>query len=64
MIIHGANNATEVFIKKTGRLGRSFGCPAVPPNLIKRAIETIKDGTCLFIYNKDDNYIHNSSVLN
>jgi hypothetical protein len=64
IIIHGANYATEEFIKKTGRLGRSFGCPAVPPNLIKKVIETIKDGTCLFIYQKDENYIHNSSVLN
>ena len=62
----GAEYATEEFIKKkkNGRLGRSFGCPAVPPNLIKQVIETIKDGTCLFIYQKDENYIHHSSVLN
>lgn len=64
IIIHGADYATEDFIQKHGRLGRSFGCPSLPPDLIKPVAETIKDGTCLFIYKHDDNYIHKSTVLN
>lgn len=64
IIIHGADYATENFIKKYGRLGRSFGCPALPPDLVKPIIETIKGGTCLFIYNPDNNYICSSSLLN
>ncbi len=64
IIIHGADYATEDFIKKNGRLGRSFGCPSLPPDLIKPVAESIKDGTCLFIYKHDDNYIHKSTVLN
>jgi len=64
IIMHGADYATENFIQKNGRLGRSFGCPSLPPDLIKPVAETIKDGTCLFIYKHDDNYIHKSSVLN
>ncbi len=64
IIIHGADYATENFIKKYGRLGRSLGCPALPPELNKPIIESIKGGTCLFIYNPDNNYIHNSSLLN
>ncbi len=64
IIIHGADYATEDFIKKNGRLGRSFGCPSLPPDLIKPVAESIKDGTCLFIYKHDDNYIRKSSVLN
>jgi len=64
IIIHGADYATEDFIQKNGRLGRSYGCPSLPPELIKPVAETIKDGTCLFIYKHDDNYIHKSSVLN
>jgi hypothetical protein len=64
IIIHGAAYATENFIRKTGRLGRSFGCPSLPPDLIKPVIETIKEGTCLFIYHKDEQYISHSRLLN
>jgi len=64
IIIHAANYATENFIKKNGRLGRSLGCPALPPDMNKPIIETIKDGTCLFIYNPSDSYICKSSLLN
>jgi len=64
IIIHAADYATENFIKKYGRLGRSFGCPALPPELNKAIIETIKGGTCLFIYNPNNNYLCSSSLLN
>jgi hypothetical protein len=64
IIIHGADYATEDFIRKYGHLGRSFGCPALPPDLNKPIIDSIKGGTCLFIYNPDNNYISNSSLLN
>jgi hypothetical protein len=64
IIIHGADYATEDFIQKHGRLGRSYGCPSLPPDLIKPVAETIKGGTCLFIYKHDDNYIRKSLVLN
>jgi hypothetical protein len=64
IIIHGAPYATEEFISKTGRLGRSYGCPALPPDLVKPVIETIEKGSCLFIYNPDPVYLRNSSLLN
>jgi hypothetical protein len=64
IIMHGAAYATENFIRKTGRLGRSFGCPSLPPDLIKPVIDAIKEGTCLFIYYKDNRYISRSSLLN
>jgi hypothetical protein len=64
IIIHAAEYATENFIKKFGRLGRSMGCPALPPDLNKPIIDIIKGGTCLFIYNPDNNYIGRSTLLN
>lgn len=64
IIMHGADYATEEFIKKTGRLGRSYGCPSLPPDLIKPVIETIEKGTCLFIFNPDSNYLSHSTLLN
>ena len=63
IIMHGAAYATEDFIKRTGRLGRSFGCPSLPPDQIRAVVETIKDGSCLFIYQNDDQYIHHSALL-
>lgn len=64
IIIHGADYATEDFIRKYGHLGRSFGCPALPPDLNKPIIDSIKGGTCLFIYNPDESYIRSSPLLN
>jgi len=64
IIMHAADYATESFIKQHGRLGRSLGCPALPPDLNKPIIETIKGGSCLFIYNPDNNYLAQSSLLN
>jgi len=64
IIMHGADYATENFIRKNGRLGRSYGCPSVPPELIKPVSETIKGGSCLFIYSPDSVYLRKSALLN
>ena len=64
IIMHGAAYATETFIRRTGRLGRSFGCPSLPPDLIKPIFAAIKEGTCLFIYHHDDLYMSRSALLN
>jgi hypothetical protein len=64
IIMHGADYATENFIRKTGRLGRSYGCPSLPPDQVKPVVETIKEGTCLFIYYHDVQYLSHSALLN
>ena len=64
IIMHGADYVSESFIKKNGRLGRSLGCPALPSDLNKPIIETIKGGTCLFLYNPDPVYLCRSTLLN
>ena len=64
IIIHAAEYASENFIKKHGRLGRSYGCPSLPPDMNKPIIETIKGGTCLFLYNPNKEYIGKSTLLN
>lgn len=64
IIMHAADYVSESFIKKNGRLGRSLGCPALPPELNKPIIETIKGGTCLFLYNPDPVYMCHSTLLN
>lgn len=63
IIMHGAEYATEDFIRKTGRLGRSYGCPSLPPDLIKPVIDIIENGSCLFIYYPDPEYLQKSTLL-
>ena len=63
VVIHGADYCNEEFIKSTGRLGRSFGCPALPQSLNKPIINTIKDGSLLFIYADKPEYYASTKIL-
>ena len=63
VVIHAAPYATEDWIKRYGRLGRSQGCPALPPSLSREIIDTIKNGTAVFTYYPDETYLHSSSLL-
>ena len=63
IVIHSADYVTDTFIEENGRLGRSWGCPALPPDLTQEIIEKIKDGTVLFIYGNDNEYLSKSKLL-
>ncbi|NGM61892.1 murein L,D-transpeptidase catalytic domain family protein [Sphingobacterium sp. SGG-5] len=63
VVIHGADYCSTSFIKNTGRLGRSYGCPALPRELTKPIINTIKNGTGLFIYADNVEYMANSTLV-
>ena len=63
IVMHGANYVSEDFIRAEKRLGRSWGCPAVPRDLAQPIINTIKNGTCLFVYYPDQNYLAGSEWL-
>ena len=64
IVIHGADYVSRQFIKKYGRAGRSLGCPALPKGIAKPIIETIKDGSCLFIFGPDRIYFKKSRIIN
>jgi len=53
IVIHGASYVSDTFINQNGRLGRSFGCPALPKEQSKELINLIKDKSCLYIYYPD-----------
>lgn len=50
IVIHGADYVNTDYISKYGRIGRSFGCPALPKESAQEIIDLIKEGSGLFIY--------------
>lgn len=68
IVVHGADYVSESFIARHGRLGRSFGCPALPVELTASIINTIKGKTCLFINGNSNIYksafLDQQAVLN
>jgi hypothetical protein len=53
VVVHGAAYANPSVIASTGRLGRSWGCPALPVDQTRPIIDAIKDGSILYIYGKE-----------
>lgn len=64
IVMHGAPYVDESYIQSRGYIGRSWGCPAVPEKLSKPIIEKIKNGTCLFIFSENNQYLQHSKILN
>lgn len=52
IVIHGADYADPKVLRVQDRLGRSLGCPALPPSISREVIDTIKCGALLYIYGK------------
>ncbi len=61
IVIHGAEYVCNAYVQAQGYIGRSQGCPAVPLQVCRPLINTIRNGTCLFIYHPG--YIKKSVVL-
>ncbi|MDX1936187.1 MAG: murein L,D-transpeptidase catalytic domain family protein [Flavihumibacter sp.] len=64
IVVHGSNYVGSNFIKSNKFNGRSFGCPAIPASQTQDVINTIKNGSCLFIYHPNKKYISQSKILN
>ena len=63
VVVHGAQYIGDNRLN-SAYMGRSFGCPAVPQKLANKVINTIKNGTTLFIYHPSQQYLHGSTLLN
>ncbi len=63
IVVHGADYIGEER-SPTTFMGRSYGCPAVPKKESATLINTIKNGTCLFIYYPSSQYLKGSTILN
>lgn len=64
VVMHGGWYVNERFIKKYGRAGRSWGCPAVPTAFRDPIIHAIRDNALFVIYYPSDEWFLKSKYLN
>lgn len=64
IVMHGAPYVSDTAINNWGRLGRSWGCPAVRSEIAPKLIDTIKDGYFIFSYYSDSEWLERSKYLN
>lgn len=63
IVIHGAEYASANTLKTYGKIGRSWGCPAVGSSLAKPLINSIKEKSVVFAYYPDKRWLSRSSFL-
>jgi hypothetical protein len=63
IVVHGAHYVSDAWAKKYGRIGRSWGCPALPEDVAQEVIDRIKGGCCMFAYYNDKDYLESSKYL-
>jgi len=63
LVMHGADYVDPDQALRQGRLGRSFGCPAVRSGIAREMIDTLKGGQLLFAYYPDTRWLQGSRFL-
>ena len=53
VVIHAADYVTDAVVKAQGRLGRSWGCPALDPAVAHDVMDTLEDGAVLVAWHRD-----------
>lgn len=62
-VIHGARYVNAETVRRYGRVGTSWGCPAVSKDLVAPIINTIKNNTLIFAYYPDRQWMRHSKFL-
>nr|WP_236023392.1 murein L,D-transpeptidase catalytic domain family protein [Chitinophaga chungangae] len=63
IVMHAADYVNEKLARMQGYIGRSLGCPAIPPALHKKIIAKIQNGSCLFMYSPDEKYLSSTKMF-
>ena len=63
IVMHGAWYVNPALATRQGRLGRSYGCPAVRPDVARPVIDSLKGGQLLFAYYPDADWLKRSQLL-
>lgn len=60
IVMHGADYVTSRVARIFGRVGRSWGCPAIDPAIHRELIDAIRGGTAVFAYYPDSSWLARS----
>ncbi|MEZ5319042.1 MAG: murein L,D-transpeptidase catalytic domain family protein [Vicinamibacterales bacterium] len=63
IVMHGAPYVSQTFARANGRLGRSWGCPALPEAVARPLIDEVKGGSLVFAYYPDSAWLNGSRFL-
>ncbi len=63
IVMHGASYVSREAVKVLGRLGRSWGCPAVRAEIADKIIDTLRGGSAIFAYYPDKNWLSHSAFF-
>jgi len=63
IVVHGASYVSADFARLHGRLGRSWGCPALREAVARDVIDRVKGGGLLFAYYPDPEWLEASKYL-
>jgi hypothetical protein len=63
IVMHGAPYVSPSFAQSQGRLGRSWGCPALREGIIREVIDRVKGGGLVFAYYPDQKWLNASKYL-
>jgi len=64
VVVHGADYVSCEYIRSNGRLGRSFGCPAIDKEGYEETVNKLQGGSCYFIYYPSRSYLSRSKIVN
>ena len=63
IVMHGAAYVNPQAAQKQGRLGRSWGCPALRPEVAKKVIDSLRNGQMIFGYYPDKKWLAHSPFI-
>lgn len=64
IVMHGAPYVSAEIAATQGRLGRSWGCPALREAIAREVIDTVRGGGVVFSYYPDQVWLKSSRFLN
>jgi hypothetical protein len=62
VVVHASDYVSEEYLRANNKIGRSWGCPAIPEKYNQKVINLIRNGSCFFIYHPAKKYLKQSRL--